>query len=95
MTESRARARGYNEAQRTRIESVGILISSGLIAGEALTGLLFATFKFKDLRIPEFFKEPAYLAGFGVMALLASAMVLLPLSKAGDPDEPAPPAAMM
>lgn len=95
VTESRARARGYNEAQRTRIESVGILISSGLIAGEALTGLLFATFKFKDLHIPEFFQEPAYLAGFGVMALLASAMVLLPLSKAGSPDEPAPPAAMM
>jgi hypothetical protein len=95
ITESRARAAGYNEAQRTRIESIGILISSGLIAGEALTGLLFATFKFKDLHIPEFFKEPSYLAGFGVMILLGTIMVLVPLSKAGRPDEPAPPAAMM
>jgi putative OPT family oligopeptide transporter len=95
ITERRARAAGYNEAQRTRIDSIGILISSGLIAGEALTGLLFATFKFKDLHIPAVFKEPSYLAGFGVILLLASVMVLVPLSKAGSPDEPAPPAAMM
>ena len=72
ITEWRSRARGYNEAQRTRVESVGILIASGLIAGEALTGLLFAYFKFKDLHIPEIFKEPSYLAGFGVLLLLAS-----------------------
>ncbi|HML18820.1 MAG TPA: oligopeptide transporter, OPT family [Bryobacteraceae bacterium] len=95
ITESRARARGYNEAQRARIDSIGILIASGLIAGEALTGLLFATFKFKDLHIPEIFKEPSYIAGFGMMLLLASVMILVPLSKAGRPDEPAPPPAMM
>ena len=34
-----AKRRGYNDAQKARIESVGILIASGLIAGEALTGL--------------------------------------------------------
>ena len=43
-----AKRRGYNEAQKTRVESVGILIASGLIAGEALTGLVVAYFKFKD-----------------------------------------------
>ena len=90
-----ARRRGYNEAQKARIESVGILIASGLIAGEALTGLVVAYFKFKDQPMPEFFPDPSYIFGLGVMALLGIAMILIPLSKAGRPEDPAPPAAIM
>ena len=86
---------GHNEAQKTRSESVGILVASGLIAGEALTGLLFATFRFFDINVVQIFASPSYLAGFFVMALLGFVMIRLPLSKAGDPNEPAPPAAMM
>ena len=89
------RRANHNAAQKTRSESVGILVASGLIAGEALTGLVFATFRFKDLKIPQFFTQPSYLFGFAVMVLLAFVMVRLPLAKAGRPDEPAPPAAMM
>jgi len=95
MTDTLSRRAGNNEAQRTRVENVGILIASGLIAGEALTGLLFAYFRFRDIEVFQFFKEPSYLLGFGVMLLLGFIMVRLPLSKAGRPDEPAPPAAMM
>jgi putative OPT family oligopeptide transporter len=90
-----AKRRGYNDAQRTRVDSVGILIASGLIAGEALTGLIIATFKFFDLNIYQFFKEPSYLIGFAVIAALGFMMIHLPLSKAGRPEDPAPPAAMM
>ena len=90
-----AKRRGYNEAQKARIESVGILIASGLIAGEALTGLVVAYFKFKDQPMPEFFPDPSYIFGLGVMALLGLAMILIPLSKAGRPEDPAPPAAIM
>ncbi len=85
---------GHNDAQKTRSESVGILIASGLIAGEALTGLLFATFNYFELKVFEF-KSPSYLLGLAVMALLGFIMIRLPLLKAGSPDEPAPPAAMM
>src|ERR1700722_1801813 len=85
----------HNEAQRIRVESVGILAASGLIAGEALTGLLFAWFKYKDIAIHQFFEHPSYLAGFCVLLLLAFIMLRLPLSKAGRPEDPAPPAAMM
>jgi len=95
ITDWRSRTAGNNEAQRTRVENVGILVASGLIAGEALTGLLFAYFKFKDIPILQIFKEPSYLFGFAVMIVLALVMVLLPLSKAGRPEDPAPPAAMM
>ena len=71
-----AKRRGYNEAQKARIESVGILIASGLIAGEALTGLVVAYFKFKDQPMPEFFPDPSYVFGLGVMALLGIAMIV-------------------
>ena len=90
-----AKRRGYNEGQRTRVDSVGILIASGLIAGEALTGLIIATFKFFDLNIYQFFKDPSYLIGFAVIAALGTMLILLPLSKSGRPEDPAPPAAMM
>ncbi len=95
LTDTLSRRAGNNEAQRTRVENVGILIASGLIAGEALTGLLFAYFRFRDIEVFQFFKDPSYVLGFAVMLLLGFIMVRLPLAKAGRPDEPAPPAAMM
>jgi len=95
VTDNRSRAAGHNEAQRTRVENVGVLVASGLIAGEALTGLVFAYFKFKDIPILEIFKDPSYLAGFAVILLLGFIMIQLPLAKAGRPEDPAPPAAMM
>jgi putative OPT family oligopeptide transporter len=95
VTDQLSHRAGHNEAQRIRVESVGILAASGLIAGEALTGLLFAWFKYKDFEVYQFFKDPSYLAGFAVMLVLAFIMVRLPLVKAGRPEDPAPPAAMM
>jgi putative OPT family oligopeptide transporter len=90
-----SRRAGNNEAQRTRVESVGILIASGLIAGEALTGLIIATFRFFDRPVHQFFAQPSYLAGALVMAALGLMMIFLPLARAGKPDEPPPPAAIM
>jgi len=95
VTNHLSRRAGHNEGQRTRVESVGILISSGLIAGEALTGLLIATLRFKDIEMPAIFKDPSYLAGFAVMLGLGFLMVRLPMLNAGRPEDPAPPAAMM
>jgi putative OPT family oligopeptide transporter len=86
---------GNNDAQKARVESVGILIASGLIAGEALTGLVVAYFKFRDLEMPQAFSSPSYIAGLVVIAVLAAVMIRLPLSKAGRPEDPAPPAAIM
>jgi OPT family oligopeptide transporter len=90
-----AKKRGLNEAQTTRVGNVGILVASGFIVGEALTGLITATFLFLDWNIPEIFPNPSYLLGLGVMALLAWILIAVPLKNAGRPDEPAPPAAMM
>ena len=95
VTDSLRKKGGFNEAQQARIENVGVLTASGLIAGEALMGLLIATFRFFEWPLPKIFAEPSYLAGFAVLLLLGVLLVRLPLANAGSPDEPAPPAAMM
>jgi putative OPT family oligopeptide transporter len=87
--------RQLNEAQRVRVENVGVLTASGLIAGEALVGLVIASFFFFEIPVPVIFEHPSYAAGLAVMALLAFLMIRTPLANAGRPDEPAPPAAMM
>jgi putative OPT family oligopeptide transporter len=94
-----ASRRGYNEAQRARVENAGILTASGLIAGEALLGLVWAALQFDFARkIRDFVivsTHPSYVVGLVVMIGLLALMVLLPLRGAGSPDEPAPPVAMM
>jgi putative OPT family oligopeptide transporter len=95
ITNWRSRAAQNNEAQSTRVDNTGILIASGLIAGEALTGLLFAYFKFKDIAVVEIFKNPSYVAGFVVLLIMGFGMVRVPLANAGRPEDPAPPSAMM
>ncbi len=95
ITDSLREKKGFNEAQKARVENAGVLTASGLIAGEALTGLLVATFRFFEWPLPEIFKEPSYLFGLAVLVLVGWVMVQVPLAKAGSPDEPAPPTAMM
>jgi putative OPT family oligopeptide transporter len=91
-----ATRRGYNEAQMARVENAGVLTASGLIAGEAILGLLWAGLQFAPAWArPQIFDHPSYLAGVGVMVALAALMIRLPLSSAGDPKEPAPPTAIM
>src|SRR5437660_12278151 len=81
----------------TRVDNAGVLTASGLIAGEAVLGLIWAGLQFapKWAR-PQIFSEPSYLfGGMIVMFLLAILMIGLPLTAAGDPSEPAPPTAIM
>ena len=94
-TDSLRDRRGYNSAQKARVENAGVLTASGLIAGEAMMGLVIAGLRFFEIKLPSLFAEPSFLAGMVVLALLAFLMVKLPLANAGSPDEPAPPTAIM
>lgn len=87
--------RNLNEPQRARTENTGVLLASGLIAGEALIGLLFAFFAVAEWRTPVIFTQPSFLISLLVFVLVAYVLIKTPLSNAGRPDEPAPPAAMM
>ena len=80
--------RNHNDNQRARTENIGILIAAGLIAGEALIGLLFAGFAFADIRLWQF-PYPSYLTSIVVIIFLGFILVKYPLEKAGNPDEPA------
>lgn len=93
--------RKYNENQKSRIENRGVLLASGLIAGEALIGLVFAAIAFfNDGRVPnlceKFFNisKPSYLISVAIFVGLGYLLVKLPLANAGDPNEPAAPAVM-
>ena len=91
-------ARGHNPAQRARVDNAGVLAASGLIAGEALIGLLIAAVIGwrSDHRFPVFdVGGVAPWLALAVFAVLAWYLIAVPLRKAGDPDEPPPPTAVM
>ncbi len=94
ITDHLAKKRKLNDAQKTRVENSGVLISSGFIAGEALMGLVIAALAFENISLPAFFDEPSFLGGIAIFVLLAVILVNIPLKNAGRPDEPAPPSAM-
>ena len=48
--------RQLNDAQKVRVENNGVLLASGLIAGEALIGLLFAFFAVVEWKTPIIFE---------------------------------------
>ena len=87
--------RGLNDAQRARVENAGVLTASGFIAGEALMGLVYATFRFKDIPWPVIFPAASYEFGIVFLLLLCALLVWIPLKNAGRPEDPAPPVAMM
>ncbi len=87
--------RRLNESQRTRVENIGVLLASGLIAGEALVGLIFAIFATFDKFPVAVFENPSYIAGLMVLGIIGLVLIRIPLNNAGKADEPAPPKAGM
>jgi hypothetical protein len=94
--------RGYNDAQKARVENSGILAASGLIAGEALMGLFVAAVVFyKSIGATgavSFWRidwNPHGILSIAFALGLAAYLIFVPLRKAGSPDEPAPPPVVM
>ena len=87
--------RGYNDAQKARVDNAGVLTASGLIAGEALCGLVIAGLvgSGKDVTLVHW--KPSIWAAVTAMVALVAVMIRVPLANAGSPDEPAPPTAIM
>lgn len=93
-------SRQHNDAQKARVENTGVLLAAGLIAGEALIGLLFAGLAFFEVPYQGFF--PSLFTWlplpFGVSLLvfvvIGWILIQIPIKNAGRPDEPAPPSAV-
>jgi putative OPT family oligopeptide transporter len=87
--------RQHNEAQKARVENTGVLLSSGLIAGEALIMLVFAALAFFNIKLFAIFDNPSFLTSLVIFAVIGWVLIRIPVKNAGRPDEPAPPTAMM
>ena len=85
----------FNDAQKSRVENNGILIAAGLIAGEALIGLLFAGLAFFEIPVFHIFETPSFYVSLLVFALIAWLLIKIPVNNAGKPDDPAPPQVSM
>ncbi len=94
-------ARKHNDAQKARVENTGVLLAAGLIAGEALVGLLFAGLAVANLQYGTWLTGVLTFLplNFGwsllVFVFIGWLLVQIPIGNAGRPDEPAPPSAVM
>ncbi len=97
ITDMMAKRRKLNDAQKTRVENAGILGAAGLIAGEALMGLIIAAFVFfQDKPFwQQNFYTPLGIIAVAVAVFLALYLIMRPLANAGKADEPPPPSAVM
>lgn len=85
----------HNAAQKARVENTGVLLAAGLIAGEALIGLLFAALAFGDVRLFAIFEHPSFITSLGIFAVIFWMLIGIPIKNAGKADEPAPPTAVI
>jgi len=97
ITDLVAKRKKFNDAQKIRVENAGILGAAGLIAGEALMGLVIAAFVFFQNKP---FWNQSWYTPYGIIAIafaifLALYLIVRPLRNAGKADEPPPPSAMM
>ena len=76
--------RKYNERQLATAENTGILLASGMIAGEALMGLVIAAFAMFNIFFSNMLhiSNPLYFIGLVIIAIIAYFFVTIPLKKA-------------
>ena len=75
--------RQYTAEQSTRVENTGTLMASGLIAGEALMGLIIAVFAFFNNPVESMLpiENPSYIIGLIILIIMAYYMISLPLKQ--------------
>jgi putative OPT family oligopeptide transporter len=95
VTDKLRDSRGLNDAQKARVDNAGVLTASGLIAGEALCGLVIAGLVGSGHDVTLVKWAPPFVAALIALIVLVVALVRVPLANAGGPDEPAPPTAIM
>lgn len=93
LVERMAEKKGFTEGQKVRVENVGVLVAAGLIAGEALVGLLFAGLALGKVNY-EVFKTPGlFPISLVILAAVAALLIVIPMRNPGAADAPPPPKA--
>ncbi|MEW6364144.1 MAG: oligopeptide transporter, OPT family [Acidobacteriota bacterium] len=75
MTDRYIESRKLAQPDRDKVTNTGTLLASGLIAGEALTGILFAALAYADIHLFGVFEKPSYLPGLILLLLVGSFLV--------------------
>lgn len=76
--------RKYNDRQLATVENTGVLLASGMIAGEALMGLVVAIFAMFNIFFADMlpFAHPTYTVGLIIVVIIGYFFVRVPLKKA-------------
>jgi putative OPT family oligopeptide transporter len=76
--------RKYNEGQIATVENTGVLLASGMIAGEALMGLVIAIFAMFNIFFSNMLPvgNPLYIIGLAIVLIIGYFFVSIPLKKA-------------
>ena len=84
LLDMRTAKMNYSPVQLAKVENTGILLASGMIAGEALMGLIIAIFALFNVFFSEMLpiEQPSYWIGLVLMFAMAYLMIVLPLKKA-------------
>jgi hypothetical protein len=69
--------KNLTDEERLSVENKGILLASGLVAGEALTGVLLASLVIMNLELPRFTDNPVI--GLIVFPIIAFVLISIPL----------------
>jgi putative OPT family oligopeptide transporter len=78
LLERAAERQKWEKARRDHAENTGTLLASGLIAGEAIIGILFAALAFADVELPQVFATPAYALSLVSMLIVGAVLVVVP-----------------
>jgi len=76
IAENRLAARKIEGENKERVTNSGTLLASGLIAGEALIGIVFAAVAFAEIELPRVFGAPSYALGLAGLLALGALLVL-------------------
>jgi len=74
--------RKMDGAAKEKMGNAGVLLSSGLIAGEALLGLLFAGLAFAEIKLFHMFETPSYLLSLVCIGIIGFMLLRVPLRNA-------------
>lgn len=76
--------RQFVESQLTRVENTGVLLASGLIAGEALMGLIFAALAYGGIIPPNLWPNSPFVLSLIMLVIIALVLIVIPIKKAGN-----------
>jgi uncharacterized oligopeptide transporter (OPT) family protein len=82
IAEKRLAANKIEGDAKERVTNSGTLLASGLIAGEALIGIIFAALAFAEVDLPRVFRAPSYALGLAGLLVLGVFLVVRSLGAA-------------